>query len=1505
MSTAPAKVNPDYWSQDDRLFILNKFRDQLIALKSDPVKGKAAADGLKVVDCLRFIKVNEPFISYAFKNRNDRSVYTFSDDLVKGALRDFNNTSFHINLYNNEKNTPEENLKTCLEDFQTSTRQFEEAYNVVVKENKLNEFIDKLTYDDTTGCLALRTIAAQMYAKEIETLRDSKTLAEGIYFEELMNKVAANFDPEDEDKNYKMVYDFFEPYIGKWCRYEKSDEIQITYDFIIKYMCEVMSHEPPNVIPGQNFYDEYMASNSAKRALDLIPQERSLVKVFDTTHNSNNNLSFIFNQIANPANVRPIPHYDVYGVDRTKIWDPKDRQIKTRKVNPKRGLAKRPDWKYTKKTSATLLPTDGKITLFKSSYQAVGIQFNIDLCNIKGEKYIWKDNALTDNRWWLADKNSSKTPSITLEQLRQHLRDGVTTGKVPYHNEILACFAQEGFTSVFATEDTLIARLNVLRVKHWIKDKYNIDVPLLIITPTKGASIYTKKQILADIQSAQDKPHSYAFETLSATSLDPLSLIKQYQKELLIEETADVYKNSVIKIFELCLETERFDAALQMLERKSESFVLEQEHDLLSRALYFALDKKDKAMAMKLLSKMTLIRDTVTVNGTTNYVLRKAAMAEMPDVLDEMLSKVFTPLALGHVLSYALEKDNNELALRILQHQFNTANCNFIATGENFLLYSLKKNNQEIVKSLLLREADPLKADKQNITSVDYVLTSPLPNKIELLNMFLESQKDKEANKWTIISKIIKADTLSEDEIVNIIQKHTFKFDYTQENELFNTVGNKKLHKVYAALLFDKDKLIYSGRTSSWNTFARALPTAFTDEQCVYILEMIEKKLLFITYPNDKTLALEYALTSNRPKLAARLIDIGATLSSSKFIKFINSGEPAITLIESGRVSAKTLIKAQNKLAKSTPPSAVQLKIAEYLANTYQTSNLVLAQHLQEYVNNFAKQITTTPPKSGFSFFQRIDPAITLRAINKLIKQLKTNVSQPFTPEEITAFNSAKLSSLLATFKNEKAFLNSSVKLNTQLEIDTATLSKRNKGNTLSEKLANSISAIDADLRQQHDKLIFRLLKATNPATRENITDKLNATLAAQEALHAYQRGSMDIKGLQYQLTQARDQARAIRPETTWGRITSRIKRIFGKHLGDSTTAKIISHAVADISVVSQDAKAQELPSMASTTRKSSISSSEIMIQRDPQPLLTLTKDKLIELVDINDNYTTLANQILKKLAELEEDLNKPDAVINFRKAMHNFAEAAKPLASFPGHKEFQDVIYNTLLAAAIIEPVNNENQEPINFDDLADIPRDSVIYLSDGYFFETTSLVEWIQKRGIMDNPVTRGELMENDKSAIISAAKRLDIDLKNLNPATYKVEEDVNMLNAAVALALGTDEPIDILQAGQAQALQNFGQFQPAANSYIQAVAEATGKSVEYWKNYQAEHPFRFTRIANSAPYIKQGFLTIDQAVALSPDQAENLALLTTMETDLPPDDLAAQVRAIINTPNNSHRP
>ena len=144
---APSKINPDLLRDDDRLLVLDDYRRYLVKLgNSNRKMKKQAEDAAKVIDCLRFIKVNPAFIRYAFNHRedNDPSIYTFLPrDKDNGVIRDFNGTSFHLNGYNS--------LETCLADLNSTVEQMEQGIFVVLAHNKLEEFTDRFRYNKDVG----------------------------------------------------------------------------------------------------------------------------------------------------------------------------------------------------------------------------------------------------------------------------------------------------------------------------------------------------------------------------------------------------------------------------------------------------------------------------------------------------------------------------------------------------------------------------------------------------------------------------------------------------------------------------------------------------------------------------------------------------------------------------------------------------------------------------------------------------------------------------------------------------------------------------------------------------------------------------------------------------------------------------------------------------------------------------------------------------------------------------------------------------------------------------------------------------------------------------------------------------------------------------------------------------------------------------------------------------------------------------------------------------------
>lgn len=248
---APQKRNPDIASDvkasGQNLTILNQFCDFLSTLSSDRQYGKSSRDALKAINCLRFIKINAEFISYAFTNRRSRdpkvaqSIYTnlwdfMSDDFAKGVLRDFQYTSFHLNGYQDHQ------LKKCLEELQLSVAQIEFAIQEVTKRGKeaMLEFTQQFQYDDSVGCLDARLSNANKYIGNLIT-------ATTPHLDELFGKLVPEIEMAhlSESQAYDKAFQFFASYIGKSCRFGQSDEEILTWKRVIDYFTETLGYEPP------------------------------------------------------------------------------------------------------------------------------------------------------------------------------------------------------------------------------------------------------------------------------------------------------------------------------------------------------------------------------------------------------------------------------------------------------------------------------------------------------------------------------------------------------------------------------------------------------------------------------------------------------------------------------------------------------------------------------------------------------------------------------------------------------------------------------------------------------------------------------------------------------------------------------------------------------------------------------------------------------------------------------------------------------------------------------------------------------------------------------------------------------------------------------------------------------------------------------------------------------------------------------------------------------------
>jgi hypothetical protein len=515
---APARINPDILLNENTLYELDQFRRFVQCIQQIPAKAKETADALKVIDCLRFIKVNESYLRYAFEHQDDRDVYLSDRDKSIKTLRDFNNIA--IDLKDATTDAPlYKNANEFWEDLTRMFIQFEHAIDVARQKDKLKEFVGKLQYDELVGCIAARITGALLYAKTLET-------SDVPHFEECMQDLAQRFTDDSQD-NYRKVYAYFKSHQNDYFRYQKSAEIQITKANIDDYMVNILGQDRLLESKEETELHENSSSSSTSiphanhipvrtedEAIHLINKGNGLVKVIAATDET---LFTMLNILVDPANYRPLKGTHA---PKSKYWDPRDGQWHTRKKPKARGLPKPPNWTWPKKTASTLLTTNGKIHL-----ACAGIIFLFDLmqCNLKNDKYIFPDNANTDRKWWLDDAGKR---SISLDALKQQLQDFVSSGTIPAHNEILACLAKHALYGVATTQDIRENRLHAFRAKMLVKEMLNIDIPVLIITPTQGAIPYKKEVLVADLMYANTSLNSVEQQTLLSITRQPERLIQ-------------------------------------------------------------------------------------------------------------------------------------------------------------------------------------------------------------------------------------------------------------------------------------------------------------------------------------------------------------------------------------------------------------------------------------------------------------------------------------------------------------------------------------------------------------------------------------------------------------------------------------------------------------------------------------------------------------------------------------------------------------------------------------------------------------------------------------------------------------------------------------------------------------------------------------------------------------------------------------------------------------------
>lgn len=270
---------------------------------------------------------------------------------------------------------------------------------------------------------------------------------------------------------------------------------------------------------------EYKAATDEQLAADLeqrIARAQIVAKVVSTKKNGKD-LNFLFQQLAHPVENRPrrkvsrkpLRYSDgsirtnprgkpLYAGqrDRRRRFHPRLNEMQYRYVAPQRPANGNTILTYEatpnplqdrtvplKKTSTTLLLPNGVTPFYNRAKNATVILFDLNACDLKEQRYLFLQNALSNRRGYLDDDVEYRNWGKTLAELKHHLRTEAARNR---HTELLIAPTKNSVIGVLAPhntwQDNIIAQYTAAK----LKQDTGIDVPAFTTPP------YSQPKILRD-----------------------------------------------------------------------------------------------------------------------------------------------------------------------------------------------------------------------------------------------------------------------------------------------------------------------------------------------------------------------------------------------------------------------------------------------------------------------------------------------------------------------------------------------------------------------------------------------------------------------------------------------------------------------------------------------------------------------------------------------------------------------------------------------------------------------------------------------------------------------------------------------------------------------------------------------------------------------------------------------------------------------------------------------
>jgi hypothetical protein len=194
----------------------------------------------------------------------------------------------------------------------------------------------------------------------------------------------------------------------------------------------------------------------------VITAGNALTKVVSVPSDSDRCLDHVLNQLAYPQNYRPVKTLDA-GYCRHRLFNPLTSEWSYRETEfAVRGKAK--NTIFTKKTSVSYLPPDLTTEFFQPKHGSpVILMFDARLCNLKNEKYVFMEDALTDQRWWLKNnKNYTLHKSVGFSVLKAKIAEQRAQNIIPKPTEQLFGLSRVSLSAILIITNLREHRLRAL-----------------------------------------------------------------------------------------------------------------------------------------------------------------------------------------------------------------------------------------------------------------------------------------------------------------------------------------------------------------------------------------------------------------------------------------------------------------------------------------------------------------------------------------------------------------------------------------------------------------------------------------------------------------------------------------------------------------------------------------------------------------------------------------------------------------------------------------------------------------------------------------------------------------------------------------------------------------------------------------------------------------------------------------------------------------------------------